>query len=272
MIRAVSKKIPRIVNYGEHNKHCITNKTIKPLEATLNNLKNEKTILAHRGNWHKKYIENTLASFEETLQNVDETLHGFECDLKEIKDNNQKSQWVVFHDETMDRFNGSKTNININEILKIDGRIGKIPSLEELCLWISTINKPILINIEIKNGSANSVINLIEKLNAANINNKVRFIFSTFEYEIIQILKNETNEKIGYLINNKDDLKKINHIEKEMFEFVTIDFNELDEALIHQLNDLGIKVGVYFSTLADFNKNFDMVKENSTIHYIFSEE
>ena len=154
-----------------------------------------KLFLAHRGHWHSNTIENTLTAFNRTLDHLDEkNCHGFECDLRQLDKKNPDS-WVIFHDERMDRLAKTNGTINTAILLEKNNQKEPIPTLNLFSEWIKTITKKNTINIEIKDGSLTGISYLINKLNTANSNNYIHFIYSSFNYRYINHISKQPTKQ-----------------------------------------------------------------------------
>ena len=107
-------------------------------------------ILGHRG-YKANYPENTMLSFEKAL---DHAADGIELDVHLTKD----GELVVFHDFDLERMTGLPGKIfdfTWKELSTIHCAGQRIPHLKEVIDLVknrSTINKPLLLNIELKAG------------------------------------------------------------------------------------------------------------------------
>ncbi len=101
--------------------------------------------LLHRGDT-KSFIENTLLAIEYSLRN--NSYNGFETDLKLSKDN----QWVIFHDDNLERLCNDKRNlcdVNYKKIPLIKNKY-KIPKFTDLLKFNNKYDNNKIFNLEIK--------------------------------------------------------------------------------------------------------------------------
>ena len=230
----------------------------------------KKIYLAHRGSWHGHAIENTLEAFEHTKNRLSNQLHGFECDLRQLDHKNPHS-WIIFHDETMDRFN--KTHSSINPTVRLTGNqtTGKIPTLKVFTDWIEKLTQPIIINIEIKNGSKNGIKILINALTTANKHQLVKFIYSSFNKGVMNYLSS-TKQYISYLIKNMDDFKQLNITDQTKAQFIGISHEHATPLIFEHLKKIKISAGIYFKNKNQYVTNIDKVINNDIISCIFIED
>ena len=239
----------------------------------ISSLMTAKIYLAHRGSWHNKLIENTIRAFEETRKQLNEKLHGFECDLRQL-DTNAPNSWVIFHDEDMPRLNESQTIIDPKHPIKNTHTEDHMPRLIDFCEWLETLTQPIIINIEIKNGTADGIQYLIQSLKSANQHNHARIIYSSFNSEIINELCHHPKESIGLLITSIEKLPTIKTLLQttNRVEFISISFKNKTDTIMNELSKLNIPIGIYFSSLAEFNRHINEIENNPLFQVIFVEQ
>ena len=121
------------------------------------------TRLAHRGHWHNTCVENTIGAFNQSL--ADNTCDGIETDLRLTA---KPHEWVVFHDNTMGRLSNVDKEIDATIPLQQNNVTAPMPTLIDLCKWVSQLPRSFIINIEIKESSTQKLDQLIEQLTAAN--------------------------------------------------------------------------------------------------------
>ncbi len=227
-----------------------------------------KIYLSHRGSWRNKFVENTLNAFKETERTLSKKLHGFECDFRQLDLTNETS-WVIFHDNTMSRFNNKAQTIDPSKEITQYNRVDYIPSLEDFRSWLSTIETTIIINIEIKHGSALGVKYLIDNLTSLKKDN-IEFIFSSFDSNVMDLLQS-SNVNLGYLIDNDQDvdllLKKQTTNTKTKFIAMSYEKREF----ISRLVNLKQHYGVYFSSYDEYVSKLNEIEDNNLFDYIFVE-
>ncbi|MBM7604982.1 glycerophosphoryl diester phosphodiesterase [Metabacillus crassostreae] len=113
-----------------------------------------KQFFAHRG-VSGEYPENTMAAFRAAAK---VKAHGIELDVQLTKD----GEVVVIHDETIDRTTngiGYVKDFVWNQLKRFDAGSWfhpkfsreSVPLLEEVLQWVTTLNYPLLVNVELKN-------------------------------------------------------------------------------------------------------------------------
>ena len=146
--------------------------------------------------------ENTLISFQKALEmQVD----GIELDVHCTCD----GEIVVIHDEKIDRTTNGTGAVNTLSLLelkkfRING-IHEIPTLKEV---FDLVNKKCFINIELKgNGTAKSVVEIIEHYVSEKSWSYQHFLVSSFDWNALQEV-HLLNPKIpiGVLTNTDLDL------------------------------------------------------------------
>lgn len=162
-------------------------------------------IIAHRG-YSRKYPENTMVAFRKAMN-----YHaaGVEIDVHFSKD----QQLVVCHDESIDRTSngtGLIKDLTFEELrqlrfdkgfeqLKLSDDEVRLPTLEEVIIWLKNTN--LILNIEIKNniyqykGIEEAVIELVRKYEVEE-----QVIISSFNHYAVQKVKTIAPEiKCGFL-------------------------------------------------------------------------
>ncbi len=166
-------------------------------------------IWAHRGSSHK-YIENTLAAFE---QAIEDQADGIELDVQRTKD----GKLIVYHDENLKRLTGHDANVwemtweeiktlslsSKNKTLNSsEASNTRIPCLDEVLLLMADAG--LVINIELKNsiyfypGMEEEVVECVK-------NNGVEdhVIFSSFNHESVRKLSQLVGaDKVGLLTSD----------------------------------------------------------------------
>ena len=135
--------------------------------------------LCHRG-ISDYYPENTVGSiFEVTKNNI---YSGVEFDIQLTKDN----KWIIYHDDNLLRLNNIEndvSNINFNEINKINWKNNKFNVSLLSDLFEKKFNTNFIFNIEIKSKLSNvpeiSIKELFSLL--SNFNNKI--FISSFDHD-----------------------------------------------------------------------------------------
>lgn len=204
-------------------------------------------VFAHRG-FSGKYPENTMRAFKEALK-LD--IDGIELDVHKSKD----GKLVVIHDEDVKRtFNGEGEikDFTFDELRKLsckkvdfknDVECG-IPLLEEVLDLIK--NKPIILNIEIKNDIAyyknieKDVLNLISNFNILD-----KIIISSFNHETLRRVK-EINKDVKIGILYEREIPNIINYAKTLDAYAIHPWDKLlSEDIVKEAHREGIKVNVY---------------------------
>tara|TARA_A100001015_G_C14968409_1_gene704044 strand:+ start:224 stop:907 length:684 start_codon:yes stop_codon:yes gene_type:complete len=225
-----------------------------------------KKYLAHRGSWNENIIENTISAFKRTYDNLsDNSLHGFECDFQQLKTSIPDS-WVIYHDDL---------NLDENTYQKYGtfhkNKNEEIPKLNDFCEWLGCIDKKIIINIEIKKGSALGIKFLINQLNEFNKKKLIQFIFSSFDLNIIKTLL-DMKVKMGCLVETEKQLRQTEKIISKhsniaflAFEYDT--YQKLGNRFKNRYDN-----AVYFKTYQSFLEHIDEIRNNPKVKFVFIED
>ncbi|WP_044736511.1 glycerophosphodiester phosphodiesterase family protein [Geobacillus kaustophilus] len=168
-------------------------------------------IYAHRG-FSGCYPENTMIAFQKAY---DYGAKALELDVQITKD----GKIIVIHDEKIDRTTNGKgfvKDFTVDQIKKLDAgswfdqlyKDEKIPTLDEVIKWLSTIERKMIVNIELKSKEFSQrkilreLINVIEKCNFL----KHHIVFSSFSIENLIELRNlDSDVSLALLLEwNKD--------------------------------------------------------------------
>lgn len=178
-------------------------------------------LIAHRGLKINDTKENTIASFQNALQN--NAYVGFECDIRTTKD----QVFVINHNPIIGTDIISLTNYqDLKEKYNI-------PTLENV-LKLKT-DKIMLLEIKEINIDIPVFQALIHKYKNKNI-----YIMSFFNKVIQKLKKNQQNEKLGvlnYLLNSEENY--------EEYDFICILENVISEKIIHYFKNKQIEVFLY---------------------------
>ena len=200
--------------------------------------------LAHRGHWHEKGVENTISAFNASLRDL--TCNGIETDLRQM-DIDDPSSWVVFHDETMLRLSGTDVPINPSIPIRQNEQTDAIPTLATFCNWMKDIQRPFVINVEIKAGTALGVQHLVTKISAHATEN-ASIIYSSFKPNVVNTILTSTPANIGILLDNTNELSQFKITNKDRVAFIAQSYQR---HLTHPLTTTFTQ-GVYFSTMDDY--------------------
>ncbi|MEW5321245.1 glycerophosphodiester phosphodiesterase family protein [Geobacillus thermoleovorans] len=168
-------------------------------------------IYAHRG-FSGCYPENTMIAFQKAYAYGAKAL---EFDVQITKD----GKIIVIHDEKIDRTTNGKgfvKDFTVDQIKKLDAgswfdqlyKDEKIPTLDEVIKWLSTIERKMIVNIELKSKEFSQrkilreLINVIERHNFL----KHHIVFSSFLIENLIELRNlDRDVSLALLLEwNKD--------------------------------------------------------------------
>jgi glycerophosphoryl diester phosphodiesterase len=172
-------------------------------------------IIAHRGN--KRYTpENTMAAF---ISAAEYSINGIELDVQITRDHIP----VVIHDSKIDRTTDGKGNVNsftFKELRNFDAgswfgeqfRGEKIPSLEEVLLWVK--EKNITMHVELKEQKDNCEAFLdscLAVIHGTRTEKKV--VISTFAHSYLPYIK-ERNSSIETALLTKTPIIRISGYRK----------------------------------------------------------
>ena len=187
-----------------------------------------ENIVAHRG-YSSYYPDNSYESVEAALNSDCTDL--IEIDVRFTKD----MEIVINHDSFI---NISDISIQIDELIFKDTKTDLI-LLKDFLIWYS-FNKPLIIDVKTNKVDENLSNHLNKLLN--NHSNLVYIQSDCYEFlEYMNILY--PNYKYLYIINSKDDLKKINNnnfygytVKYSLFDDIIVDNNKI--YLIYTINSL----------------------------------
>ncbi|WP_036498694.1 glycerophosphodiester phosphodiesterase family protein [[Mycoplasma] testudinis] len=205
--------------------------------------KTKQLIIGHRG-YRQKYPENTALAFE---QAVAAKFDGVELDLQLTKDNHI----VIIHDDNTQRVTGIKKSVNqsnLKDLKKLNYAAffkkempkQTILTLEEFL--DAYLNKFTLINLELKNESANletyvkvfsKIISRFEPL----IYTKV--IISSFDLNLLK-LTYQFNKKFKYAYLFKKHREMINYFKNHELDFCEYFHVKSNTFYLHLTNYLKI--------------------------------
>ena len=208
-------------------------------------------IWAHRGSSHK-YIENTLAAFE---QAIEDQADGIELDVQRTKD----GQLIVFHDENLKRLTGHNAfvwEMTWNEIqdLSLSSKNKKLNSPEASNTKIPSLNEVLLlmkdsqldINIELKNslyfypGMEEEVIECVKNNGVEN-----QVIYSSFNHESVHRLAQIVgSERVGLLTSDIqfEPWSYLNHLGAGAFHPMLNSLQQMDLVAQSHLHQIKINV------------------------------
>lgn len=217
------------------------------------NIKNTEDIklTAHRG-FSGIAPENTIAAFEKAAEY---NFFAAECDVHLTKD----GVWVIYHDDNIFRLTNGYKNIadaTYDELQEyvIDNGVNveqypnqKIPTLEEFLVVCKDMN--IVPEIEIKNGSKDKLLEILNLLDKYNLRKQA--IIISFNIEAIKTIR-ELDEKIEiwYLVEEITDVE-VNECVNNNFA-LAFNHKKNDEAVIEKANDKNIKLCAW--TVDDLEK------------------
>ncbi|WP_240762159.1 glycerophosphodiester phosphodiesterase family protein [Paenibacillus thalictri] len=205
-------------------------------------------VVGHRG-YKEKYLENTLLSFQKSL---DIGVDVIEFDLRLSRDH----QLVIIHDETVDRTtngSGPVSEYTLHELQQLDagGWFGsvfaglKIPTLEQLCELLK--NSPdVLLNVEIKPG--------FQALKAADMavaelgrhGYLPRCVFTSFDADVVAHIYDTYGLKTqGFPSEKMKNFIPEEHGTYSKMWSVGIAIKDLTPERVKQFRELGLLVGTY---------------------------
>lgn len=207
------------------------------------NIKNTEDIklTAHRG-FSGIAPENTIAAFEKAAEY---NFFATECDVHLTKD----GVWVIYHDDNIFRLTNGYKNIadaTYDELQEyvIDNGVNveqypnqKIPTLEEFLVVCKDMN--IVPQIEIKNGSKDKLLEILNLLDKYNLRKQA--IIISFNIEAIKTIR-DLDEKIEiwYLVEEITD-SEINECANNNFA-LAFNHKKNDEDVIKKAQSKNIKL------------------------------
>lgn len=198
-------------------------------------------LTAHRG-FSGIAPENTIAAFEKAAEY---NFFAAECDVHLTKD----GVWVIYHDDNIFRLTNGYKNIadatydELQEFV-IDNGVNveqypnqKIPTLEEFLVVCKDMN--IVPEIEIKNGSKDKLLEILNLLDKYNLRKQA--IIISFNIEAIKTIR-ELDEKIEiwYLVEEITDVE-VNECVNNIFA-LAFNHKKNDEEIIKKAQSKNIKL------------------------------
>ncbi len=204
-------------------------------------------IFAHRG-YSGKYPENTMTAFQKASETA---VDGIELDIQMTKD----GELVIIHDEKVDRTTNGKgfvcdftfeelEKLNANKIHSDTAEKEHIPSFEEYCEWVASLN--CVTNVEFKTGVIyypgieEKALNIITKYGI-----KDRIFFSSRNpISITLIKKMDKSLKCGLLV--EEPIINAGALCKTAgFEFYHPGLHFVTAKDIQECHKYGIKVNIW---------------------------
>ena len=200
-------------------------------------------LLIHRGLGKKKFLENSIKSFNYCFNKN----YGIETDIHATKD----KEFICFHDFSLKRVfkkNLSVKNLNYSKIKEISTKLGKpIPLLKDM-LKLSKNKHPLFIEIK-----PLFSISLLKKLLKETSKFK-KCVFITFKHEnIYNLLKINKNTNVGLSFAPPTSIKKILKKANDKKIYCLI----LDKSYLKSNEIKNLKIKTYFYTIKtklEFNK------------------
>ena len=211
-------------------------------------------LLIHRGLAKKKFLENSIKSFNYWFNKN----YGIETDIHATKD----KEFICFHDFSLKRVfkkNLSVKKLNYSKINEISTKLGKpIPLLKDM-LKLSKNKHPLFIEIK-----PLFSISLLKKLLKETSKFK-KCVFITFKHEnIYNLLKINRNTKVGLSFAPPTSIKKI--LKKANDK--NINCLILDKSYLKNNKIQNLKIKKYFYTIKNklefnkYKKNNNLIFEN----------
>ena len=192
-------------------------------------------LLIHRGLAKKKFLENSIKSFDYCFNKN----YGIETDIHATND----KEFICFHDFSLKRVfkkNLSVKKLNYSKINEISTKLGKpIPLLKDM-LKLSKNKHPLFIEIK-----PLFSISLLKKL-LKETKKFTKCVFITFKHEnIYNILKINRNTKVGLSFAPPTSIKKI--LKKANDK--NINCLILDKSYLKSNKIQNLKIKTYFYTI-----------------------
>lgn len=198
-----------------------------------------KKPIAHRGLHNNKYLENTIESFENAINNG----YPIELDVHLVKG----GDIVVFHDDNLKRMCGINKRINkltlpqIKELSLFDGS-STIPTLKEV-LDVVQGQVPLLIELKNESNPKKTVMKTLEVLNEYS----GKFALQSFSpLNLLWINRLAPKIPKGQLSsfhkNSKNPvkvmIKKLRFYNLTKFDFITYDIDNLPNKYVEKFKNL----------------------------------
>lgn len=211
-------------------------------------------IIAHRGA-SKHAPENTLEAFTFAFKRG---IHFIECDVAMSLD----GVLYIIHDDTFNRTtngHGPVWNANWDKISKLDAgswfsaqyQHVKIPSLDDLLEWHHQY--PGIINLELKTITKEKIPLFLDTLFQAmeKVINIDDFIFSSFQFELIEALKQQNKDwRIAALSMNCNEAS-IQRAKTMGCECYNTSYQSCSSSWVENIHQQGMKAGVFTVNDAD---------------------
>jgi len=199
---------------------------------------------AHRGaSGHA--TENTLSAFKMAVQMGAD---GIECDLRETCD----GHFVIFHDATLKRMANQPDAIahcSLDQLQQVNlGHRGRrkgepLPALSQL---FKNVNPPCLLNLEIKKGTPEKLLDQVYQHHAQE-----RVLLSSFDGLLLSRIRSlDSHIAIGYLLDQRVTTDILKEARKMKARSLHLDVRQVTEKGIRRLQTEGFQVYAY--TVNDF--------------------
>jgi len=195
------------------------------------------TIIAHRGVTENGYNDNSFESLLE-IKNIKSKFNlGIEFDIQITKDN----KIILYHDEYLN--NIIITDLMFSEIIKINK---KIVQLDDILKEFNETNY--LLNIELKCYDNNRLDKFTDILIKMLTEYKLNYILSSFNLNIINLLRNKKVSNVYLISENLDDVNtsitnyKLYNNFNNIIGVYTLYDNEFNEKIIEDIIKSDIKL------------------------------
>lgn len=209
-------------------------------------------LVAHRGLQSKNTKENTLKAIK--LGDNNPNINAVEIDVRLTKDD----EVVVIHDENIDRVSNGKGYVREMSLERLKRfNLGSfinrasISTLEEV---LDKFSSNTLLIIELKDELNKSILLAKKVVEITSKYSKLNIWFKSFSSDIVRFLKNNTDRKVGILIN-KNNIDNLN---------LDMDFYSISKKIINDdiVDDVLSKNKPLMIWTVNTKEDMEMLKNN----------
>lgn len=218
--------------------------------------------IAHRGAMGH-VTENTIESVQKALEMGCDAI---EIDVYKVKD----GSLMVFHDEKLNRVSNGTGNIEdyTKEELKkllVTGNY-RIPTLEEV---ISTIDKKVILNIELKgSNTAEGTIEIIKDFKRKGWTNS-NFIISSFKWEELEKIYELDPTLDIAVLTDKEPADAIEFAHKVKAVAINPHFKKLNKTNVSKIKEANLKIYPWtVNEIKDINRMKELKVDGIITNYL----
>ena len=186
----------------------------------------KENIIAHRGVYDDKILENSLLSFKLAIDKK----YIIELDVRLSKDN----KVIVYHDNTLKRLFNIKKEIDDLTLKEIKNISKDIPTLEET---LNFVDDKVPLLIEIKGNDVNTIKETMKILN----DYKGRYAIQSFSPIILYWLKKHNSNVLRGQLACNFDFRNMNKIKRFLLKNMTFNIFTKPDFISYDYKDLNEK-------------------------------